>query len=191
MSDANVTIVGNVASDVHSSSTHNGSQVASFRLASQRRFYNRRMGRWVEDPASFYRVVCWRALAANVAASIRKGEPVIVHGRLKLNDWTDDNGNLRTDAEVDAWSVGYDLMRGTAVFTRTRRQDHTKAEDDPLDHIRSEQRARADDDVIVDPDTGEMFSIAQLQRERSGDDPGVDTSDTSDTSEQQDSGLAA
>lgn len=190
MSDANVTIIGNVASDVQSYPINNGSRVSSFRLASQRRYYNRRTGRWVEDPAAFYRVVCWRTLAANVAESVRKGEPVVVHGRLRLNDWIDDDGHRRTDAEVDAWSVGYDLMRGTAVFTRSRRQTQAGDDDDPLDHIRSEQRARAEDDVIVDPDTGEMFSIAQLQRERS-DDGSASGDEQNPSEQQQDSGLAA
>lgn len=167
MSDTNVTIIGNVASDVQYHVTRGG-LLASFRLASQRRYLNRRIGRWVEEEASFYRIVCWRSLAENVRDCVKKGEPVIVQGRMKLKDWTDDDGHKRTDAEVDAWSVSYDLMRGTAQFTRTQRQVAAAGEDDPLDHIRSEQRARAGEEVIVDPATGEMFSVGELQHERSG-----------------------
>lgn len=168
MSEANVTVVGNVASDVKSYPANNGS-VTSFRLASQRRYYNRRTGRWVEEEAAFYRIVCWRGLAEHVGQCVKKGEPVVVHGRLKLKDWTDDTGQRHTDAEIDAWSVAYDLGKGTAVFTRTRKQAQASTEDDPLDHIRTEQRASAGDDVIVDPVTGEMFSVSDLQRDRAED----------------------
>lgn len=163
MSDTNVTVIGNVASDVQSKPTPTG-VVTSFRLASQRRYYNRRAGRWVDDDPAFYRVVCWRSLAENVRDCVRKGEPVVVQGRLKLTDWTDEKGHTRTDAEVDARSIGYDLMRGTAVFTRSRRQVVVADDgEDPLDHIRSEQRANAAHDVIVDPSTGEVFTVSQLR----------------------------
>lgn len=166
MSDANVNVIGNVASDVQSHPTKNGDWVASFRLASQRRYFDRRARRWTEEPPSFYRVVCWRGLAENVKNCVKKGEPIVVQGRMKLKDWTDDSGNRRTDAEIDAWSVSYDLMRGTAVFTRTRRSADTENVDDTLNQIRIEQRARAGDEVIVDPDTGEMFNVTQLHRDR-------------------------
>ncbi len=167
MSDANVTVTGNVASDVQSVPIRRGDKVASFRLASQRRYQNRRTGRWVDEEPAFYRVVCWRAaLAENILACLKKGEPVIVNGRLKLKEWTDSNGNQRTDAEIDAWGVAYDLGRGTAEFARARRQTVSVDESDPLDTLRSEQRAHADSDVIVDPLTGEMFTAGELHRER-------------------------
>ncbi|TDD98287.1 single-stranded DNA-binding protein [Jiangella asiatica] len=174
MSDTNVTVTGNVASDVQSKPTPGGA-LTSFRLASQRRFYNRRTGRWVDDDPAFYRVVCWRSLAENVRDCLRKGEPVVVQGRLKLKDWTDSQGHTRTDAEIDAWSVGYDLMRGTAVFTRSRRQVTVEDDEDPLDLIRSQQRANAAQDVIVDPSTGEVFTVSQLRGadERPGHGPGA------------------
>lgn len=175
MSDAHITVYGNVASDVHTVPMRNGEEIASFRLASQRRYRNRR-GHWVDDEPSFFRVVCWRpALAANVLKSVKKGEAVVVNGRVKLKDWTDDHGYQRTDAEIDAWSVGYDLARGTAEFTRSRRAVVTTDGGDPLDAVRSEQRAREGDEVIADPQTGEVFSVSQLQRERTGTSNGAGT----------------
>jgi single-strand DNA-binding protein len=165
MSDANITVMGNVASDVQSRPAHGGF-VTSFRLASQRRYFNRRLGRWVEEEAAFYRIVCWRSLAENVRDCVKKGEPVVVQGRLKLKDWTDEDGHTRTDAEIDAWSVAYDLMRGTAAFTRTRRQTLVTHDDDPLDAIRSQQRAHVGEEVIVDSQTGEIFQAGELQRDQ-------------------------
>lgn len=171
MSDSNITVMGNVASDVRSRAS-GSTTVASFRLASQRRYFNRHAGRWVDDEAAFYRVVCWRATAEHVAACVKKGEPVIVYGRVRLKDWTDDKGNRRTDVEIEAFNVGYDLARGTAAFTRTRRQVQQDSDADPLEDIRSEQRASVDDEIVVDPTTGEVFSVRQLQRDRdAGDQP--------------------
>ena len=65
-------------------------------------------------------VICWRKLADNVALCIRKGDPVVVKGRLSVRPYEKD-GVPRIVVEVDATSVGHDLSRGAAHFQRTKR----------------------------------------------------------------------
>ena len=68
----------------------------------------------------FVNVTCWRSLATNTSLSITKGDPILVFGRLRIRRW--ENGDRQgTTVEIDAISVGHDLTRGTASFTRTRR----------------------------------------------------------------------
>lgn len=73
-------------------------------------------------------VVTWRSLADNVGASIRKGDPVVVSGRLRVREWQS-NGRQGTDVEIDATAIGHDLTRGVATFQRVKRQPRSHAPD--------------------------------------------------------------
>jgi single-strand DNA-binding protein len=66
-------------------------------------------------------VTCWRSLAANVAACLHKGDPVVVKGRMRVRQFDDKEGNQRTVVEVEATTLGHDLTRGVAHFLRTKR----------------------------------------------------------------------
>ena len=52
---------------------------------------------------------------------LRKGEPVLVRGRLRVREYEGKDGSRGTETEIDASSVGHDLNRGVAHFSRTRR----------------------------------------------------------------------
>jgi single-strand DNA-binding protein len=120
MHDVALTLVGNVVSDPQERTTESGAEVTSFRMAINPRKYDRFSSRWVDGESMFFTVVCWRQLANNVAGSINKGDPVIVHGKLKLRRW--DTGERQgTMVEIEAVHIGHDLTRGVASFTRTRR----------------------------------------------------------------------
>ncbi|WP_341240570.1 single-stranded DNA-binding protein [uncultured Nocardioides sp.] len=99
-----------------------GSEVASFRVASTPRRFHRGTGEWVDGVTQWYTVNAWRTLARTCATSLRRGDPVVVHGRLLPRVWTNQAGVEVTTIEVDAVLVGHDLTRGTSVFTRTPRQ---------------------------------------------------------------------
>lgn len=88
-----------------------------FRLVTNRRRYDDKTGQWVDAGTNYFTVKAWRGLADSVQHSLRKGEPVVVVGRLDLQTWRDDKGQDRLDATIHADSIGHDLSRGTAVFT--------------------------------------------------------------------------
>jgi single-strand DNA-binding protein len=115
-----VTVVGNLVDDPKLRSTGSGHDLASFRLASTARRYDAQTGRHVDGGTLFLAVTCWRALAGNVTASLRKGDPVIVTGRLSTRTYEKD-GQKRSVCEMEAYAVGPDLARGTAVFRRMPR----------------------------------------------------------------------
>lgn len=92
---------------------------AKFRLASTPRVYDRAQDAFVDGPTSWFTVKAFRTLARNITASIRRGDPLVVHGRVRLVDWVAPDGHTRTTAELTAESVGHDLTRGTTQFMRT------------------------------------------------------------------------
>lgn len=120
MNDTTVTVVGNLVDDPRLRTTESGLDVAGFRLASTARRYDRETGRYVDSASLFLPVSCWRALAANVTASLRKGDPVVVTGKLSTRTF-DKDGQSRSVCELEALAVGPDLARGTAVFRRSPR----------------------------------------------------------------------
>ena len=120
MYETNVTVVGRLAADVGWSRLGDGTVVANFRLASTERRYDRATGGWVDGEKLFVDVRCWRRLAENAAASLVKGDPVVVTGRLYSRNY-EHEGQRRTSVTVEAQNVAADLSRCTVVLKRDRR----------------------------------------------------------------------
>lgn len=120
MNETVVTMVGNIASEIRTNRTREGLTVSSFRLASTSRRFTKTKG-WVDADTTFVTVVCWRQLGDHVASSFGKGEPVIVCGRMRVREWTTDDGRSGKEIEIDAQAAGHDLSRGTAAFVRAER----------------------------------------------------------------------
>jgi single-strand DNA-binding protein len=128
MNEASVTFQGWVGNDVVHRETAQG-PVANFRVGTTPRI-RKRNGDWVDGPTSWFSVTCWRALADHVRDSVRKGEPVLVHGRLRTDVWEREDGQSSVTYVVEATSVGHDLTRGTTVFVKAVRPERTETEDD-------------------------------------------------------------
>ncbi|MBL1098093.1 single-stranded DNA-binding protein [Streptomyces coffeae] len=86
MNESWVTVVGNAATRPDFRETAAGVAVARFRLAVTVRRWDRRRETWADAYTSFYTVWTWRSLAANVAGSVSLGEPLLVHGTLRLRE---------------------------------------------------------------------------------------------------------
>ena len=123
MADTYVTFQGWVGGDV-SHRRVNGLSVANFRVATTPRL--KRKGEWIDGDTTWYSVSAWRALADNVNESVKKGDAVIVHGRLRSDVWKREDGQLSNTLLVEASFVGHDLCRGTSVFLRSTRPERSE-----------------------------------------------------------------
>jgi single-strand DNA-binding protein len=122
MNDTTITVRGWLGADVTLRRVGDV-PVAGFRLACTPRRFNRRTETWSDGATQWYTVTAWRLLGENCAASLRRGDPVVVTGRLDLRTYVNANGVEVTSFEIDAVHVGHDLARGTSVFTRSPRPD--------------------------------------------------------------------
>ncbi|MFF7343078.1 single-stranded DNA-binding protein [Streptomyces antimycoticus] len=86
MNESWVTVVGNAATRPDFWETAAGVAVARFRLAVTVRRWDRGREAWADAYTSFYTVWTWRTLAANVAGSVSLGEPLVVHGTLRVRE---------------------------------------------------------------------------------------------------------
>ena len=126
--EALVQMTGHVGTEVDIRG--NGS-VTAFRLASTPRVRGKD-GEYSDGNTTWIDVTCFRSLAAHVATSVRKGDPVIVLGKLRTSVWTKD-GQTRERLQLEAETVGHDLSRGTAAFRKSTRLsvEPTDAEEPP------------------------------------------------------------
>jgi single-strand DNA-binding protein len=118
MNETLVTVVGNVATEPESQVTASGVAVTRFRLATTSRRWDTERGAWTDGATSFYTVCAWRNLGSNVKESVCLGEPLVVHGRLRIRQ-DEKDGRRYLVAELDAVAVGHDLTRGVARFSRS------------------------------------------------------------------------
>ncbi len=117
MSDS-ITVQGLVATTPRHIITSEGLPITSFRMATTSRRFDRAEEQWVVGETNWYTVTAFRSLAQNIAASIEKGQRVLVIGRLRVRDW--ENGERTgTNVEIEADVIGHNLAWGSAVFTRS------------------------------------------------------------------------
>jgi single-strand DNA-binding protein len=109
--------------------------LAEIRLGHTPRRLNRATGEWEDGVTSYYSIKCWRRLAVNVKGSLRKGDMILVRGKVVMRTWVDDQQRNRVQMQVEADSVGHDLAFGWSHFNRgdqspwnsTRRQAEGEA----------------------------------------------------------------
>ena len=120
MNDIFTTVIDNAVTDVSLRTTTTGVSVASFRIASNPRRFDKATNSWIEQETNFLTITAWSQLAENVALSVHKGQSLVVSGKLKVRQWQDGEKN-GTSVEIDAVSIGHDLNRGTSEFTKIKR----------------------------------------------------------------------
>src|SRR4051795_4302146 len=116
MNETYVTLRGWLGADVRHRLAGD-TPVAEFRLGVTPRWFDSKRSEWVDAPTQWYTVKAWRHLADNCRDSLRRADPVVVHGRLSQSTWFKD-GVERPSLEVTAVSVGHDLSLGTSQFRR-------------------------------------------------------------------------
>ncbi len=115
--DTMVTLQGWVGGDVALRPVA-GTHVAHFRVACTPRRFQRSSEQWVDGPTQWWSVNAWRALGEHCDSSLRRGDPVIVHGRLQQRSYVNKAGLEVVAMEVDALLVGHDLSWGVSQFRR-------------------------------------------------------------------------
>lgn len=92
-----VNIIGNIGHDLELRHTQNGKAVLNLNIAVEN--YN--------GEVDWFRVVIWNQQAENTVKYCRKGSTIGISGRLATNQFTDKDGNQRTNVEVVAQSVKF------------------------------------------------------------------------------------
>ena len=94
-----IDIMGRLTRDPELRRTGGGIACANFTVAVERDFGGRDGG---EKETDFIDCVAWRQTGEFVSKYFRKGNMIVVSGRLQIRKWTDKDGNNRRSAEVVA-----------------------------------------------------------------------------------------
>lgn len=124
-----ITLTGIVGSDPRHHVTNQGLAITSFRFASRHRYFDRAKGSWEDGETNWYTVSAFRQLAVNTSLSVRKGERLVVRGRLRQREW--DNGTKSgTSIEIEADSIGHDLSWCVTTYGRLEKARASGADPD-------------------------------------------------------------
>lgn len=110
-----VFLMGNVTRDPEVRSTPAGAQVSDIGLAVSEKYRNRE-GQVVETTC-FADIVVWGKQAEACGRYLRKGAPVMVEGRLQLDQWETATGERRSRLRVRADRVQFLSRRAGAGDT--------------------------------------------------------------------------
>jgi len=105
-----VEVIGNLTRDPELRFTPNNQAVASFAVATNRR-YKDQSGAWVDSPPEYHEIVVWGQLAERCNQVLHKGERIYVSGRLQTRSWEAQDGSKKYKTELVADSIlGPDLV---------------------------------------------------------------------------------
>lgn len=113
--DTHITVIGNLVESPDLRFTPSGAAVSNFRIASTPRAFDKQTNEWKDGDTMFLSCSIWRQAAEHVAESLRKGDRVIVTGRLKQRMYETPQGEARTVFEVDVDEVGPSLKFRTVA----------------------------------------------------------------------------
>ena len=111
MSFNKIILVGNLGRDPGLRYTPQGTPVCSFSLATNERRKDRNTGE-NNDITTWFRVTLWGRQAKTASQYLQRGRPVYIEGRLRVEEYTDRDGNKRTSLEVNATDMQFSSAGG-------------------------------------------------------------------------------
>jgi single-strand DNA-binding protein len=106
MSFNKIILVGNLGRDPELRYTPQGTPVCSFSLATNERRKDRTTGE-NNDITTWFRVTLWGRQAETASQYLQRGRPVYIEGRLRVEEYTDRDGNKRHSLEVNATDMQF------------------------------------------------------------------------------------
>lgn len=97
-----VILIGNITKDLELKQTPNGVSVCSFSIAVKRPY-----SKDGNNEVDFISIVAWRQQAEFVSRYFKKGQAIVVVGRLENREWQDKQGNKRISTEIIAEEISF------------------------------------------------------------------------------------
>ncbi|MFC1570032.1 single-stranded DNA-binding protein [bacterium] len=140
MPDVNtVLIAGNLTRDPSFRRTTNGTPVANFWIASNRKFKDN-TGQWRES-VCYVGVVAWYKLAETCAENLHRGSAVLIEGELQSRSLRSEDGRNRNIVEIKARRIQF-----------LNKKDNSEEGDFDLDHPRNENESSEESSQTNVPD---------------------------------------
>lgn len=131
MSFNKIILVGNLGRDPELRYTPQGTPVCNFTLATNERRKDK--SGETQDMTTWFRVTLWGRQAETASQYLTKGRPIYIEGRLRMEEWTDRDGQKRFTLEVHATDMQFIGGRpeGTAPETDRGTQESAAGGHEP------------------------------------------------------------
>ena len=131
-----IVIAGNLTKDPVFRQTTNGTPVANFSIASNRK-YRDANNQWQEE-VCYVGIVAWNRLADSCVNRLKKGSAVLIDGELQSHSFKKEDGFNRNIVEIKARRIQFLNKKGVLTDTSSTNNDHhdeepTTVEDDSFD----------------------------------------------------------
>jgi single-strand DNA-binding protein len=100
-------LLGNLTRDPEIKYTNEGTAICEMGLAVGRRWTDKEGKE--SEAVDFFNVTCWSGMAENCAASLKKGDRVMVNGHMNLRSWENKEGKKYNIINITADTVAASL----------------------------------------------------------------------------------
>lgn len=120
-----VDLVGNLGQDPEIRSFPSGGKIANLSIATSERWRDKQSGE-VREKTEWHRVVIKNDFLVGIAEGLRKGQTVVISGKLETRKWQDQSGADRYSTEITV--SGYN---GLLILPNVRLSERGGADDRP------------------------------------------------------------
>lgn len=165
---------------LHRSEEDGGRSFVRFRMVVPRA-RRKDNGQWEDGEPQWYTVRAWGPLADNMAASLHKGNPLVVVGRPAAHAWINSEGEIRSELAINAFTVGHDMGFGISLYRRLMpmRTDQEGPEVRIVPARSVETTTENDQAEVEDFETVEVDGDVTAAEEAMGPDEGSETRELS------------
>jgi len=137
-------IIGNVVADPEVRTTPSGQQVCSLRVATNRTWTDQSGQK--QQKTEFHSVVLWRRLAEIAAQYLKKGNMVMIEGRLETRSWDDQAGVKKYRTEI----IGENMQLGPKGFSQGGSEQSQSPQNKPQQESKEEEIPIIEEDEEID-----------------------------------------
>ncbi len=117
-----ITATGNLVFEPEFQVTQSGISRCKLRIACNERRKNQD-NTWSDGETSYFDIVLWRGLAEAASAEFKKGQPILVVGKVRVSKYEDKNGVERTSVEITADEIAAVVKANKAPATKDLTED--------------------------------------------------------------------
>ena len=118
-----VILIGNLGSDPEVRHLSSGSVVPHFNIATSESYTNKNGERVTQT--EWHRIELWDGLAKVAEQYLKKGQSVYVEGKLKTENWQDNDGNNRTTTRIRGLNM---TMLGGRSADKSENAEHSQSQ---------------------------------------------------------------
>lgn len=143
-----LSIIGRLTKDPEQFVSQSGIAFTRFSIAHDKEFTK-------HGETYFFDVVAWRSTAVFITKHFKKGQLILIAGKLAVNTWTDKNGLKHNDVQIEA---------DTAHFYGGKSEEANASSEHPIpDSISNETTEKQD----LPPEQSELSKLQNSEKETS------------------------